>query len=173
MTEPTAPPPATPDEIARLHAAVARLPEAAAVDEGSARSFGAAARTALGLGFADDAIVLARAALALAPDDARAWSVLGEALWVEGRAAEARVALEEAVGLDDKDLTVAVACARAQAATGAVTAARALLTFVLTRTHSAELRGSAVTLLETLGGAHPAVPADVGSAAPAAGGGGR
>jgi Flp pilus assembly protein TadD len=173
MNEPTPPSASTPDEIARLHAAVARLPESSAVDEGSARSFAAAARTALGLGFGDDAIVLARAALALAPDDARAWSVLGEALWGEGRAAEARVALEEALGLDDKDLTVAVACARAQAATGAVTAARALLTFVLTRTHSADLRGSAVALLETLGGAHPGGAADAAPAAPATGGGAR
>lgn len=141
--------------MARLSVALARIPEAAAVEDGSARSFVAAARSALALGFADDAVVLGRAALTLDPANARAWAVVGDALWSLGRAGDARVALEEAVGLDDKDLTSAVACARAQAATGAPTAARALLTFVLTRTHSPELRATALAVLATLGGEHP------------------
>jgi Flp pilus assembly protein TadD len=149
----------TPEDVARLNAALARLPEAASVEDGSARSFVAAARSAVAVGLLDDAVVLGRAALTLEPVNARAWSVVGDALWAQGRAAEARTALEEAVGLDDKDLTTAVACARAQAATGASSAARALLTFVLTRTHAPELRQTALSLLEDLGGEHPAAPA--------------
>jgi predicted Zn-dependent protease len=155
MTEPAAPPAPRPDDVARLHAALGRLPEAAAVEDGSAAAFVAAARTALTIGRADDAVVLGRAALALEPESARAWSVVGDALWTLGRAVDARAALEEAVANDDKDLSAAVACARAQAATGATTAARALLTFVLTRTHSPELRANAVALLDALGGEHP------------------
>lgn len=159
MIAPAAP---RPDDVQHLHEALGRLPEAAVVEDGSAAAFVAAARTALSLGRPDDAVDLGRAALALAPDDARAWSVVGDALWMQGRAAEAREALEEAVAHDDKDLTVAVACARAQAATGAATAARALLTFVLTRTHSPDLRESAVALLDALGGEHPPASSAVG-----------
>ncbi len=147
-----------PDEVSRLHAALARLPESAAAD-GSAPAFVAAARSALLLGRPDDAVVLGRAALAVDPDDARAWATVGDALWAQGRAADARTALEEAVARDDKDLVAAVACARAQAATGAPSAARAMLTFVLTRTRAPELRAAATTLLDALGGEHPTTPA--------------
>jgi predicted Zn-dependent protease len=161
MTGPVAP---RPDDVARLHEALGRLPEAAAVEDGSAAAFVAAARTALSIARPDDAVVLGRAALALEPDNARAWSVVGDALWALGRPAEARVALEEAVANDDKDLTAAVACARAQAATGASTAARALLTFVLTRTHSPELRANAVALLDSLGGEQPPASTSTGGA---------
>jgi tetratricopeptide (TPR) repeat protein len=150
MTDPTP----RPDEMHRLHEALARLPEATVAD-GSAPAFVAAARSALVLGRPDDAIILGRAALAVDPDDARAWAIVGDALWAQGRAADARTALEEAIARDDKDLVAAVACARAQAATGAPSAARALLTFVLTRTRAPDLRAAASALLDTLGGEHP------------------
>jgi thioredoxin-like negative regulator of GroEL len=154
MRRVTDPVPPRPDDIARLHAALAGLPESASAD-GSAPAFVAAARSALLLARLDDAVTLGRAALALDPEDARAWAVVGDALWAKGRAADARVALEEAVARDDKDLVAAVACARAQAATGAPSSARALLTFVLTRTRTPELRATALALLDTLGGEHP------------------
>jgi tetratricopeptide (TPR) repeat protein len=153
----------TAEEISRLNDALGRLPEAGKLDRASASSFVAAARSALLLGRPDDALALGRAALVLDPCHARAWSVVGEALWTQGAVVDARAALEEAVAHDDRDLAAAVACARAQAATGSPTAARALLGFVLTKTHSAELRASAESLLASLGGEHPAPSVSGGS----------
>jgi Flp pilus assembly protein TadD len=143
-----------PEEIRRLNEAVARQAPAG-LDERSGPAFVAAARSALVVGRADDAVVLGRAALALNPADPRAWAVVGEGLFADGRVADARVAFEEALALDDKDFVTAVACARAQAATGASSSAQALLTFVLTRTTSRDLRAEAAALLATLGGEHP------------------
>lgn len=137
------------DDAVRLHTA--------AVDSGiplaEPRPFVAAARSALDLGRADDATALARAALALSPTNASAWVVLGDAAWSLGDINAARNAWEEALSLDDKDLGTAVSCARAQLMTGAVSSARALLTFVLTRTTSDALRQTALALLD------PAAPA--------------
>ena len=74
--------------------------------------------------------------------------VLGDAAWSLGDINAARNAWEEALSLDDKDLGTAVSCARAQLMTGAVSSARALLTFVLTRTTSDDLRQTALALLD-------------------------
>ena len=132
------------DDAVRLHTA--------AVDSGiplaEPRPFVAAARSALDLARADDATALARAALALSPTNASAWVVLGDAAWSLGDINAARNAWEEALSLDDKDLGTAVSCARAQLMTGAVSSARALLTFVLTRTTSDDLRQTALALLD-------------------------
>ena len=136
--------------MARLHALLQSLPEAAAVEPGSARAFAAAARSALQLGRADDAVALGRAALTLEPDNARAWSAVGEGLWVLGDVHGARVAWETSLSLDDKDLATAVSCARAQQRDGAPDAARALLNFVLLKSRSDEITTVASELLEAL-----------------------
>jgi hypothetical protein len=133
----------TPETAARLHAAV--------VDEGlqdaDPHAFVAAARSALNLGRAADAMSLARAALGVAPTSAAAWTVLGDAAWAAHDVVAARAAWEEAVSLDDRDLGTALSCARAQHRTGDVAAARALVTFVLTHAHSESLQKSALALL--------------------------
>jgi tetratricopeptide (TPR) repeat protein len=116
-----------------------------------ARSLVAAAATAAQTASWDDALALARAALAVDPLHPRAWGLVGTALEAQGKHGEARTALEKAVSLDDRDLATAVACARVQAKTGAVTAARALLTYVLLRESGAPaLRAEAYTLLHAL-----------------------
>ena len=137
-------------EIERLHALLQSLPEAAAVEPGSARAFVAAARSALQLGRADDAVALGRAALTLEPQNARAWAVVGDALFTLGQMPAARAAYESSLSLDDKDLATAVSCARAQLRDGAPDAARALLSFVLLKSHSAEITKVAAELLEAL-----------------------
>jgi cytochrome c-type biogenesis protein CcmH/NrfG len=134
--------------MARLHALLKGLPEGGAVDVASPRALAQAARSALTIGRADDAVDLGRAALALDPGSARAWSVVGDALWSLERVHDARVAYEEAVALDDKDLATAVACARAQLHDGARDAGVALLSFVLLRSSSDELTQTATALLE-------------------------
>ena len=139
-----------PAEIARLHELLATLPEAADVEPGSASAFAFAARSALQLGRPDDAIVLGRAALTLAPDNAPAWTAVGDGLWSLGQVHDARVAYETAIGLDDKDLTTALACARAQHRDGALEAARALLNFVLLKSRSIDITKAAAELRETL-----------------------
>jgi transcriptional regulator of heat shock response len=73
--------------------------------------------------------------------------VLGDAAWAAGDVAAARAAWEEALSLDDRDLGTALSCARAQLATGAADAARALVTFVLTRAHTEALQAAATGLL--------------------------
>ena len=140
--------PPVPSEIQRLSALVSSLPESSSIEPGSARALAHAARAALTLGRADDAIALGRAALALEPKNARAWSVVGDALVGKGAVHDARVAYEEAVALDDKDLAVAVACARAQIDDGEADAGRALLSFVLLKSPSDELTKLASDLLE-------------------------
>lgn len=137
-----------PLEMQRLHALVSSLPESASIEPGSARSLAQAARSALTIGRADDAVALGRAALALAPDNARAWSVVGDALYSQGHVHDARVAYEAAVALDDNDLATAVACARAQLQDGATSSGKALLNFVLLRSKSEELTKLASELLE-------------------------
>lgn len=136
--------PFTADTAVGLHAAVATRGE----PDADPQAFVAAARSALDLGRVDDAASLARAALALAPTSATAWTVLGDARWIAGDAPAARDAWEEALSLDDRDLGTAVSCARAQLACGAPDAARALLTFVLTRAQTGALRDSALTVLD-------------------------
>jgi tetratricopeptide (TPR) repeat protein len=116
-----------------------------------ARSLVAAATTAAQTAQWDDVLALARAAIAVDAKSPRAWALVGAALEAQGNHAEARPALERAVSLDDKDLATAVACARVQAKTGAVTAARALLTYVLLRESGAPaLRAEAYALLHAL-----------------------
>lgn len=139
-----------PDEVARLHVALATAVSSSSIevpDRGDARSFVAAARSALELGRPDDAVALARAALVIAPSHAPAWVVVGDACWARNDVVGARDAWSEALSLDDKDHATAVACARAQLMTGNDNAARALLTFVVTRTGSDTLRDAAKTLL--------------------------
>jgi tetratricopeptide (TPR) repeat protein len=117
----------------------------------NARSLVAAATTAAQMAKWDDVLALARAAIAVEADSPRAWALVGAALEAKGSLSEARPALERAVSLDDKDLATAVACARVQAMTGAVTAARALLTYVLLRESGAPaLRAEADTLLHSI-----------------------
>jgi len=140
--------PPVPDEMVRLHALIADLPEGQNLEPGSARTLTAAAVSALQIGRAEDAVALARAALGLEPKSARAWSVTGDALWSLGRVHDARVAWEAAIAIDDKDLTTAVSCARAQIEDGAVAAGRALLNFVLFRSTSPELTRLATEVLE-------------------------
>lgn len=137
-----------PLEMQRLNALLSSLPESSSIEPGSARSLAQAARSALTIGRPDDAVDLARAALALEPKNARAWSVVGDALYAKGAVHDARVAYEEAVSLDDKDLATAVACARAQIGDGAPTAGKALLSFVLMKSPSEELTKLASELLE-------------------------
>lgn len=141
------------DEAKGLHGAVVE----SGLPHGEPRAFVAAARSALDLGRVVDAIALARAALALSPTNASAWVVLGDAAWLGSDVAAARNAWEEALSLDDKDFGTAVSCARAQLLTGAPSAARALLTFVLTRTTSDELRSAALTLLDAVDAAVAAI----------------
>jgi Flp pilus assembly protein TadD len=142
--------------MARLHALLETLmvsataAEAAAVEPGTARAFVAAARSALQLGRGDDALALARAALTLEPHNARAWAVVGDALWNLTDVHGARTAWETALSLDDKDLATAVSCARAQQRDGAPDAARALLNFVLLKSRSEEITRVASELLEAL-----------------------
>ena len=116
-----------------------------------ARSLVAAATTAAQTAQWDDALALARAAIAVDAASPRAWALVGAALEAQGKLTDARRALERAVSLDDRDLATAVACARVQAKTGAVTAARALLTYVLLReTGAPALRAEAYTLLHAI-----------------------
>ncbi len=136
-------------EAARLQAAIK-----ADVSVGDARhaepgAFVAAARSAIDVARPRDAVALAKAALALSPTNALAWTAMGDALWLDGDVAGARAAWEEALSLDDKDLGTAVSCARAQLRMGATTQARALLTFVLMKTRSEALRADATALLES------------------------
>jgi predicted TPR repeat methyltransferase len=146
----------TADDAVHLHAAVV----AGGVVDADPQAFVAAARSALELDRADAAIVLARAALGLAPSSASAWTVLGDASWSLGDVAAARAAWEEALSLDDRDLGTALSCARAQLQTDDVGAARALVTFVLTRAHTDALRAMAVALLTDIdaGNARGATP---------------
>jgi len=132
------------DTAARLHAAVV----GEGVVDADPQAFIAAARSALDLGRAEAATALARAALGLAPSSASAWTVLGDAAWTAGDVAAARAAWEEALSLDDRDLGTALSCARAQLATADAAAARALITFVLTRAHTDALKATAQALLE-------------------------
>ncbi len=132
------------EAAAALHAAVV----GEGVVDADPQAIVAAARTALDLGRIEAATTLARAALGLAPSSASAWTVLGDAAWSAGDVVAARSAWEEALSLDDRDLGTALACARAQLATADVAAARALITFVLTRAHTDALRTTAQTLLE-------------------------
>jgi Flp pilus assembly protein TadD len=136
--------PFTADTAARIHVAVV----GAGITDADPQAFIAAARSALDLGRAADATALARAALGLAPTSASGWTVLGDAAWSVGDVVAARAAWEEALSLDDRDLGTALSCARAQLATGDVDAARALITFVLTRAHTDALRATAQTLLD-------------------------
>lgn len=116
-----------------------------------ARSLVAAAATAAQKQSWDDVLALARAATAIDVHSPRAFALIGAALEAKAQLAEARTALERAVSLDDRDLSTAVACARVQAKTGAITAARALLTYVLLReTGAPALRSEASALLQSL-----------------------
>ena len=112
--------------MARLHAELLASSNSPP-NETDARGFVAAARSALELGRSEDAIALGRAALAIAPDNALAWVVVGDACWNVNDVVGARRAWQEALTLDDKDHATAVSCARAQLMTGSVNAARALL----------------------------------------------
>ena len=99
----------------------------------------------------DDVLVLARAAIAVDARSARAWSLAGLALEQLGDLAQARVSLERAVSLDDRDLPTALAAARVQAKTGARSAARALANYVLLHEDNAPaLRTEAQALMRAL-----------------------
>lgn len=137
-----------PEDIACLHDALQALPTPPATSD--ARAFVAAARSALDLGRADDAVALGKAALAIAPNNAQAWVVVGDACWSVHDAVGARAAWQEALSLDDKDHATAVSCARAQLMTGSPSSARALLTFVITRTASGTVRDTAAALLDSI-----------------------
>ena len=117
---------------------------------GDARAFVAAARTALDVSRAEDAVALGKAALAIAPTNAQAWVVIGDACWSVQDVVGARAAWQEALSLDDKDHATAVSCARAQLMTGSPASARALLTFVITRTSSSIVRDAAAALLDSI-----------------------
>lgn len=121
------------------------------VDVSGARALVSAASAAAQRASWDDALSLARAAIAIDEKSPRAWSLVGAALEAKQHLTESRQAYERAVSLDDKDLATALACARVQARTGAVTAARALVTYVLLRENGAPtLRAEAYALLRTL-----------------------
>ncbi len=137
-----------PDDIARLHDALQALPTPPAC--GDARAFVAAARSALEVGRADDAVALGRAALAIAPSNAQAWVVIGDACWSVHDVVAARTAWQEALSLDDKDYATAVSCARAQLMTASPQSARALLTYVITKTSSDAVRDAASSLLDSI-----------------------
>ncbi|MBI1946411.1 MAG: tetratricopeptide repeat protein [Deltaproteobacteria bacterium] len=99
----------------------------------------------------DDAVALAKAALAIDAGSPRAWSLLGLAHEAKGDLAEARTALERAVSLDDLDLATSLACARVQAKLGAVGPARALASYVLLKEQNAPaLRSEAQALAKSL-----------------------
>lgn len=152
----------SPDEIRRLHAALEAMGSGGVADRSGGdhgigerlfddRALVAAATTAVQLGRFDDALALARAALVSDPESARAWSLAGRALLGKGEDAEARRALETSISLDDKDLATALLAAESQVKTGAPSAARALLTYVILHEQGApELRAKAQTLLDQL-----------------------
>lgn len=134
----------SPEEVERLHAVMG------AQGQADAPALVAAASTAARLSRWSDVVHLAQAALVLDPHNARAWGLVGQAAEAAGRFPDARRAFETAVGLDDRDMGLALAAARAQANTGAVSPARALLTYVLLRSSSQTLRSEAQKLLDTL-----------------------
>ena len=136
-------------EAARLQAAIKADAADAVAGDAEPGAFVAAARSALDVGRPADAVALAKAALALSPENAIAWTALGDALWLADDVVGARAAWEEALSLDDKDLGTALSCARAQLRLGEHVQARALLTFVLMKTRSDELRAEATALLDT------------------------
>jgi Flp pilus assembly protein TadD len=143
--------PFTAIEAARLQAAIKADDDVGDASHSEPGSFVAAARSAIDVGRTADAKALAKGALALSPSNAPAWTALGDALWIEGDVAGARAAWEEALSLDDKDLGTAISCARAQLRMGAISSARALLTYVLTKTRSEALRADASALLDAAG----------------------
>lgn len=154
------------DEIRRLHAALAAtgasgVAAPSGTEQGEQHIFDehplddrvlvAAAATAAELGRHDDALALARAALVANPTSARAWSLAGRALLGKGEDLEARRALETAVSLDDKDLATALLAAGTQVRTGALSAARALASYVILHEQGApDLRAAAQALLDEL-----------------------
>lgn len=138
-----------PPAVAEARSAKAALSDAGVeVDVDDARAMVAAARSALVNDLVDDAQHLVTAALALDPENAQGWVLQGDVAWQRNDAAAARDAWQEALSLDDKDLVTALRCARAQLALDDVRPARALLTFVVARTRSDELRDEAEALLE-------------------------
>ncbi len=99
----------------------------------------------------DDVGALAKAAIAVDAGSPRAWALAGLAHEAKGELEPARLALERAVSLDDKDLVTSLACARVQARLGAVGPARALASYVLLREHNAPaLRAEAQALVKAL-----------------------
>ncbi len=121
------------------------------MDVMDARALVAAAASAAIASHWDDALALAKAAIAIDEGSPRAWSLAGLAHEAKGALPEARAALERAVSLDDQDLVTSLACARVQARLGAKSPARALASYVLLREHHADaLRAEAQALVKSL-----------------------
>lgn len=140
----------TRDEVERLHA---QLPPGDHVIDAGALV--ASAATALGAARWDEALALARAALVADPKRARAWAVAGQALAKKELYAEARVACEEGLALDDRDLQLVLLTAQLQARTGAADQARALCSYLVLKSTSAELRAAAERLRRQLDAGGP------------------
>lgn len=138
-----------PDELRRLHDALASLRGEADVDPAVLI---AAAGTALRAKAPADAIELLRLAVALEPAAARAWALLGAAFEAEGRLDDAARAYGEATNLDDDDLVAALALASVQARRGRKEQARALAEHVILRERSPSLRAQATALLAVIDG---------------------
>lgn len=139
----------SPDDVQRLHEALGALQSTSGDAAIDARALVAAGATALELGRWDDVLALARAALVIDPQSARAWSLAGGALAQQGKLHEARAAFESAVSFDDRDLAAAISAAELQVKTGNASGGRALANYVLLREQGAPaIRARAQALLE-------------------------
>ncbi len=97
----------------------------------------------------EDALAMLRAALAIDPEHARAWSMMGTALEKLGASMPASSAYATALLYDDQDPSTALALARLHLAAGRVGKARALIDWVVASfPDSKHARQQAATLLE-------------------------